>query len=141
MNEVEKESTETDEEVTETDEEVKTLDIDTSIDSLPGLGPVSKKKLNEVGILTVLDLAVRSPTEIADRLGSDLGRATEFANKARIKLVEMGLLERDFVPASEIYKRRLSIDRLSTGAKSLDDLLGGGIETQAVTEFYGEFGS
>ena len=86
-------------------------------------------------------MAVRSPTEIADRLGSDLARATEFANKARIKLVEMGLLEKDFVPASEIYKRRQAIERLSTGANSLDDLLGGGIETQAVTEFYGEFGS
>jgi DNA repair protein RadA len=155
MNEVKNESNETDEEVknesNETDEEVKnesnetdevkTLDIDTEIDSLPGLGPVAKKKLNEVGIFTVLDLAVRSPTEIADRLGSDLSRATEFANKARIKLVKMGILEKDFVPASEIYKRRQAIERISTGANSLDDLLGGGIETQAVTEFYGEFGS
>ena len=140
MNKVKSEPNETDE-ISETDEEIKTLDIDTAIDSLPGLGPVAKKKLNEVGILTVLDLAVRSPTEIADRLGSDLARATEFANKARIKLVEMGLLEKDFVPASEIYKRRQAIERLSTGANSLNDLLGGGIETQAVTEFYGEFGS
>ena len=105
------------------------------------MGPVAKKKLNEVGILTVLDLAVRSPTEIADRLGSDLARATEFANKARIRLVEMGVLEKDFVSASEIYKRRQAIERLSTGANSMDDLLGGGIETQAVTEYYGEFGS
>jgi DNA repair protein RadA len=31
--------------------------------------------------------------------------------------------------------------RCSTGSKSLDELLLGGIETQAVTEFYGEFGS
>ncbi len=31
--------------------------------------------------------------------------------------------------------------RCTTGSKSLDGLLGGGIETQALTEFAGEFGS
>jgi DNA repair protein RadA len=30
------------------------------------------------------------------------------------------------------------IDRISTGSKNLDDTLGGGIETKALTEFYGE---
>lgn len=33
------------------------------------------------------------------------------------------------------------IDRISTGSKRLDDILGGGIETKALTEFYGETGS
>ena len=37
--------------------------------------------------------------------------------------------------------RRNQIMRCSTGSKSLDGLLGGGIETQALTEFAGEFGS
>ena len=31
--------------------------------------------------------------------------------------------------------------RCSTGSKNLDGLLGGGIKTQALTEFAGEFGS
>nr|5QUN_A Chain A, RadA [Pyrococcus furiosus] len=34
-----------------------------------------------------------------------------------------------------------TIGRISTGSKSLDKLLGGGIETQAITEVFGEFGS
>ena len=34
-----------------------------------------------------------------------------------------------------------SIERISTGAKSLDSLLFGGIESNSVTEFYGESGS
>ena len=38
-------------------------------------------------------------------------------------------------------RRRKSIRKLTTGSKALDSLLGGGIETQAITEFYGEFGS
>ncbi len=122
-------------------EEVDTLSIDSDLESLPGLGPVTRKKLNEAGVHTILDLAVRSPTEIADRVGTDLPRATEFCNKARLSLVEAGVLEKDFVPASEIYKRRLAIDKFTTGTTSLDNLFGGGIESQAVTEFYGEFGS
>lgn len=35
--------------------------------------------------------------------------------------------------------RRRTIQRISTRSKSLDNLLCGGIETKAVTEFYGEY--
>jgi DNA repair protein RadA len=35
------------------------------------------------------------------------------------------------------YNRRNSIERLSTGSKNIDEILGGGVETKAVTEFYG----
>ncbi len=111
------------------------------IDELEGVGPATKAKLNSIGVVTLLDLAVKSPSEIADAMSSDLTRATEICNKARAKLVELKYFEDDFVPASEIYKRRKNIDRITTGSSNLDDLLAGGIETQAVTEFYGEFGS
>jgi DNA repair protein RadA len=44
--------------------------------------------------------------------------------------------------AAEYYNnRRRSIERISTGSKKLDELLAGGIETKAVTQFYGESGS
>ena len=111
------------------------------IDELDGIGPATKAKLNAVGIVTLLDLAVKSPSEIADAMSSDLARATELCNKARARLVGLKYFEEDFVSASEIYKRRKSIERITTGSKNLDDLLAGGIETRAVTEFYGEFGS
>ncbi|MDA4111650.1 MAG: DNA repair and recombination protein RadA [Thaumarchaeota archaeon] len=111
------------------------------IDELDGIGPATKAKLNDIGITTVLDLAVKSPSEVADAVGSDLSRATELCNKARAKLVELKYFDEDFVSATEIYKRRKAIERITTGSKNLDDLLAGGIETQAVTEFYGEFGS
>jgi len=111
------------------------------IDELEGVGPATKAKLNDVGIVTVLDLAVKSPSDVADAMGSDLARATELCNKARTKLVDLKYFDDDFVSASEIYRRRKAIERISTGSRNLDDLLAGGIETQAVTEFYGEFGS
>lgn len=111
------------------------------IDELDGVGPATKAKLNHIGIITVLDLAVKSPSEVADAMSTDFASASELCNKARTKLVELRYFDDDFVSASEIYKRRKSIDRITTGCKNLDDLLAGGIETQAVTEFYGEFGS
>lgn len=43
--------------------------------------------------------------------------------------------------AASLYERKKSKPRISTGARSLDELLGGGIETGAVTEFFGKAGS
>ena len=44
----------------------------------------------------------------------------------------------DFTTARTHYFNRLnSIERLSTGSGNIDDILCGGIETKAVTEFYG----
>jgi DNA repair protein RadA len=41
--------------------------------------------------------------------------------------------------ANIYYKNRLkSVERISTGSNNLNKLLGGGVETKAVTEFYGE---
>ena len=44
--------------------------------------------------------------------------------------------------AAEYHRyNRNGIERISTGAIELDNLLRGGIETKAVTQFYGDFGS
>jgi DNA repair protein RadA len=109
--------------------------------NLEGVGPATKQKLVDAGIRNILDLAIRGPMEVAEIVGIDISRAIELCNKARTKLVELGRLEEEFVPATEIYKRRMEIERITTGSKNLDELLGGGVETQAVTEFYGEYGS
>jgi DNA repair protein RadA len=111
------------------------------VEDLDGVGPALKSKLNSAGIITITDLAAKSPSEVADAIGSDLRRATEVCERAREKLVELRYLGENFVSATEIYKRRKAIDRISTGSSNLDDLFAGGIETEAVTEFYGEFGS
>ena len=111
------------------------------LDQLPGVGPATKQKLNDAGILTILDLATSAPTDIAEAVDIDTSKAVELNNKARKKLIEMGRLEPDFINAAELLQKRKAIDRISTGSKNLDDLLGGGIETWAMTEFYGEFGS
>ncbi|MEM0118191.1 MAG: DNA repair and recombination protein RadA [Conexivisphaerales archaeon] len=111
------------------------------LDSIEGIGPVTKQKLNDAGIYNLMDLAARGVGEVADALNGDTAKASEMINRARNKLSELGILAKDFVSAKELYQRRQNIERITTGSKALDDLLGGGVEVAAVTEFYGEFGS
>ncbi|MFP3214257.1 MAG: DNA repair and recombination protein RadA [Nitrososphaeria archaeon] len=112
-----------------------------SLDNIEGIGPVTKQKLNEGGIYNVLDLAARNISDVSDILGGDTEKAAELVNKAMAYLVQKGILSKDFVSAAELYKIRKSVERISTGSKNLDELFGGGIETGAITELYGEFGS
>lgn len=53
---------------------------------------------------------------------------------AACKLVPMG-----FTTATEIHSRRSELVHITTGSKGLDTVLGGGIETGAITELFGEF--
>ncbi|MDG6902942.1 MAG: DNA repair and recombination protein RadA [Nitrososphaerota archaeon] len=116
-------------------------DKELELDTLPGVGPATKQKLKDAGIETILDLATSGPMDIAEAVDIDVSKAVELNNKARKKLVELNRLEPDFINAADLLAKRKAIDRISTGSKNLDDLLGGGIETWAMTEFYGEFGS
>src|ERR1700722_14078090 len=131
---VEQEKPEGEEDEDEIDEE---LDVTT----IAGVGAVTKQKLNDAGIFTILDLATSGPAEIADATDWDITKSVEVNNKARKRLVEMGRLEPDFISASDLLTRRRNITRISTGSKNIDELLGGGLETWAITEFYGEFGA
>lgn len=111
------------------------------LDSLEGVGPVTTKKLTDAGIHNIMDLLVRGPVEVSEITGMDKETAEKIVNKARQQLVEEGLIAKDFVSATEIYKRRQDIGKISTGTNCLDLLFDGGVETQALTEVYGEFGS
>ncbi len=111
------------------------------LDSLDGVGPVTTKKLTDAGVHNIMDLVVRGPVDIAEVTGMDKETAEKIVTKARQTLMEQGLIGKDFVTATEIYKRRQDIGKITTGTQCLDQLLDGGLETQALTEVYGEFGS
>jgi len=106
------------------------------LDDLPGVGPVTAEKLREAGFNSLLAIAVASPAELG--ASAEIGEATaaKIINSAR-NAVDIG----GFESGEKILKRRKQIGKLTTGSQSLDALLGGGIETAAVAEFYGEFGS
>ena len=66
---------------------------------------------------------------------------SDLVTKARRSLIDSGLLVKEFCTAEEILERRKGLVRFSTGSAKLDTFLDGGIETQAVTEITGEFGT
>ncbi|NIP61414.1 MAG: DNA repair and recombination protein RadA [Nitrosopumilaceae archaeon] len=113
---------------------------DLRLDSLEGVGPVTTRKLVDAGVHNIMDLIVRGPVDISDITGMERDTAEKIVNKARQQLIEGGLIAKDFVSATDIYKRRQEIGKIATGTNCLDSLLDGGIETQALTEVYGEFG-
>jgi DNA repair protein RadA len=115
--------------------------VDLEIQDIEGVGPTTAKKLKEAGIVSVMDLAVTSADELAVDINSSKDTAATFIMAAQRLLRESNILEKEFVTAESALEKRKSLMRCSTGSRSLDELLLGGIETQAVTEFYGEFGS
>lgn len=105
------------------------------IDVLIGNG-ISKKdieKLQESGLCTVESIAY-TPKKILTTIKgiSDL-KADKLISEAS-KIVPLG-----FTTATEFHQRRSELITLTTGSKQLDTLLGGGIETGAITEIFGEF--
>jgi DNA repair protein RadA len=115
--------------------------IEVDIADLPGVGPATKAKLESGGITTILDLAASTTNELVDNMNLTEETAHNLVFEAQKLLKEKGYLEKDLVSASELFARRSKMLRCTTYSQNLDNLLAGGIETQAVTEFYGEFGS
>jgi DNA repair protein RadA len=111
------------------------------LDTLDDIGPATKIHLIEAGIESLKELVIRGPHDVAEVTGMTMEKSIDLCNKARIKLEEGNIIERTFVPATELYNKRKKIERISTGSRSFDDLLGGGFEVNAITEIYGEFGS
>jgi DNA repair protein RadA len=115
--------------------------MDFEAQDIDGVCPTTAKKLKEAGIVSVMDLAVTSAEQLSVDINSSKDSAAAFIMAAQKLLRESNVLEKEFVTTDFILEKRKSMLRCSTGSKSLDELLLGGIETQAVTEFYGEFGS
>jgi DNA repair protein RadA len=115
--------------------------IELEIQDIEGIGPTTARKLKEAGIVSVMDLAVTSADELAVEINASKESAAAFIIAAQKLLRDSNVLEKEFITADVALEKRRSMLRCSTGSGALDDLLLGGIETQAVTEFYGEFGS
>src|SRR5256712_4090328 len=115
--------------------------LDLKIQDIEGIGPTTARKLKEVGIVSPMDLAVASAEELAERINTSKESASSFIISTQKLLRDSKVIEKEFVTAEAALEKRKTMHRCSTGSKALDELLLGGIETQAVTEFHGEFGS
>jgi DNA repair protein RadA len=114
---------------------------DVGLENIKGVGPKTMAKLIDGGIDSVLGLAVSLPKEVEGILGGSEESAQKLIFQARQHLEKQGLLEREFIPASEVFQKRKKMQRITTGSEKLDELLLGGVETQSITEVYGDYGS
>jgi DNA repair protein RadA len=119
---------------------------DLQLEDIPGVQPHLISKLRQAGIQSVLDLAVSVPQELAAGgegtiISADTEVISELVLKAKKALIDSGALVKEFSTADQVLERRKSLVRFTTGSKNLDDFLEGGVESQAITELAGEFGS
>ncbi|MCD6473403.1 MAG: DNA repair and recombination protein RadA [Thermoplasmata archaeon] len=106
------------------------------LEELPGVGPAIARKLEDAGYTDLMAIAVASPSELAEAIDIGEGTALKIIQAAREK-ADVGGFETGDVLLERMKERK----HLTTGSKSFDELLGGGFETQAITELFGEFGS
>ena len=111
-------------------------DKDDIIGDLPGVGPATAEKLREAGYTDIMSIAVASPKELSD--------AAEIGDATAAKIIQKARKEADvgkFETGSALLEKRAKVGHLTSGSKTFDELLGGGFETQSITELYGEYGS
>jgi DNA repair protein RadA len=102
---------------------------------LKGVASTTVNKLLKAGFTTIEAVAHTPAREIADLAGMGSDTAVKVCRLARMH-VDPG-----FVPALEILDMRQHMVKCTTGSQELDRILGGGVETGAITELIGEFGS
>jgi len=106
------------------------------LEDLPGVGPATAEKLKDNGFDNYQGIAVASPGELSNTADIGESSAADIINAAR-DAADIG----GFESGSAVLERREKIGKLTWGVEEVDELLGGGVETQSITEVYGEFGA
>jgi DNA repair protein RadA len=106
------------------------------LSDIPGIGPGTVTKLEAAGVYDLMGLAVMSPTDLSELAGVGPAVARKAIQAAR------GMMQLGFTDGAEFDRKRKDIHYITTGSKNFDGLLGGkGLESKAITEAYGAFGS
>lgn len=109
---------------------------ESKITDIPGIGPGIAAKLEAAGVYDLMGLAVMSPPALSEMAGVGEAVARKAIQAAR-NMMKLG-----FMDGMEFAKRREDVLFITTGSRNLNNLLGGrGVETRAMTEAYGAFGS
>ena len=106
-----------------------------TIEDLPGVGATTAEKLRESGYDNLMSIATASPGELVELTGVGENVAKRIIQVARTKL-DMG-----FETGEDILKKREQVEKITTGCKAFDEMLGGGFETGSISECFGEWGS
>ncbi len=122
--------------VTSPDGTVEEVEEEPKLTDLPGIGPATLSKLENAGIFDLMALATRTPADISDVAGVSTSVARKAIEEAR-EMLDLGFME-----GTAYAKKRESVHYITSGSKNFDDLLGGkGVESRAITEAFGAYGS
>lgn len=105
------------------------------LEELPSVGEKTAQKLRDAGFGDMMRLATATAKELSVKADIGEGVAEKVIEAAR-KAEQI-----DFESALDVMERRKDVGRITTGSPAVDELIGGGIETQSLTEVFGEFGS
>ncbi|MCL5430562.1 MAG: DNA repair and recombination protein RadA [Candidatus Marsarchaeota archaeon] len=105
------------------------------LEDLPGIGETTAEKLRSAGVDTLDKIAVYSPHDLSELSGISV----DAAKKAIAAAQESTTV--NYETGEQILEKRKAIGRITTGSKDLDEMLGGGVETNGITEAYGKFSS
>lgn len=117
------------------EQETVTNDDYVDIKDLTGVGTAVASKLKGAGYVDVIALATANPLVVSEVC--EIGEPT--ARKIIAEAREAAKM--NFLSGLEFEDKRRSVQRISTGCQAFDILLGGGVESQSITECYGEYGS
>ncbi len=106
------------------------------LEELPGVGPATADKLRENGYDSYQSVAVASPGELSNTADIGESNANDIIQAAR-SAADIG----GFETGTDVLERREQIGKLEWLIPEIDEMLGGGVETQSITEVYGEFGA
>jgi len=115
--------------------EIKEKAEEHKITELPGIGPSIAAKLEGAGCTDLISIAVLGPAELSNISGVSEAVARKAIQAAR-KMLNLG-----FEDANQYLKKRAEVIKLSTGSENINKLIGGGVETKAITETFGAYGS
>ena len=92
-----------------------------NIQDLEGVGPVTANKLKEAGFDSIEAIAVAPIRELVDKAGLESSTASKIVRAAR------QTIHIDLITAKQLYDKRQSLLRMTTGSENLNKLLGGGL--------------
>lgn len=112
-----------------------TKDDEPELEDIKGVGGKTAEKLRDAGYDDLMSIATMSSGELGEV--ADLGdkKSQSIITEAR-KHLDIG-----FESGKQRFEKRKEMKRITTNSENVDEVLGGGVETQAITEFYGEYGS
>lgn len=105
------------------------------LEDLPGIGETTAEKLRTAGIDSLDKVATTAPHDLSELAGISV----DAAKKAVAAAQEASTV--NYETGEAILQKRKDIGKITTSSKELDELIGGGIETNGITEAYGRFAS